>query len=211
MVICEEEFNAYRVSKQTKVYHHYVFPIFFKISISSWEKQYVHGGQRSTLAWSPPHYFPFSLRQGFIRYAGLWAPGICFSLPASTENTDTQCCIQLWCMWVLGVKLRSSCLHGKHFTNWVISQPHNLCFDQILQHWMGSYTYLKFSHPYSFSFKMQQSSRGQKLPIQHFLFKLLVSSKLLSPSQLTHLVSKYPYQPGCCTEKGINSKSYIMS
>jgi hypothetical protein len=58
-------------SKQTKVYHHYVFPIFFKISISSWEKQYVHGGQRSTLAWSPPHYFPFSLRQGFIRYAGL--------------------------------------------------------------------------------------------------------------------------------------------
>lgn len=29
-------------------------------------------------------------------------------------------------MWVLGTDLRSSCLPGKHFTNWHLSSPRNL-------------------------------------------------------------------------------------
>lgn len=124
-----------------------------------------------------PSYFPFSLRQGFINSDVLArAPGICFSLPASTGKTaHTAEASFLYGCW--GFKLRSSSLHGKHFTNWVISQPHKLCFNQILQHWMGSYMYLKLSHPYSSSFKMQKPSRDLKFPFQHFLLKLLVSSK----------------------------------
>lgn len=39
------------------------------------------------------------------------------------------------------------------------------------------YMYLKFSHLYSSSFKMQQPLGSQKFPFQHFLIKLLVSSK----------------------------------
>lgn len=143
----------------------YVF-LYFGQYMESWS-QHWHGVFPSN----------FSLRQGFINSDMLaWAPGICFSLPASTGKTAHTVAASFLCEW-WGFKLRSSCLHDIHFTNWVISQPHKLCFNQVLQHWMGSYMYLKLSHSYFSSFKMQQPLRDSKFPFQHFLLKLLVSSK----------------------------------
>lgn len=126
-----------------------------------------------TLIWCLPQLLSIFSETGFHEFSK-GCPVSSKELPISPcqhWDSDTYYFTQL-CMWMLGIQTHVCMLAWQ--TLYQLSHlPASLKKSVLIRFYM----YLKFSHLYSSSFKMQQPLGSQKFPFQHFLIKLLVSSK----------------------------------